>query len=55
MNWNLGGVEASASIEGNASDVLLALWRRRKLDDPAVTVSGDRDEVERFLALPDLT
>jgi uncharacterized protein (TIGR03083 family) len=49
-----GGTGApAAAIEGGASDLVLVLWRR--LPPDAVTVSGDRDLAERFLAATDLT
>ena len=48
-----GGGDAAAAIEGGASDLVLALWRRVPLE--ALTVSGDRGLAERFLAAADLS
>jgi uncharacterized protein (TIGR03083 family) len=45
--------DADATIEGDASDLVLVLWRRLPLD--AVTVGGDRALAERFLGAADLT
>jgi MDMPI-like protein/mycothiol maleylpyruvate isomerase-like protein len=44
--------DAGATVRGSASDLLLALWRRR---DPAeLDTEGDRRALERFLARADL-
>jgi uncharacterized protein (TIGR03083 family) len=40
--------DAAATIEGGASDLVLALWRRVPLD--ALAVSGNRSLADRFLA-----
>lgn len=39
-------------LAGSPQAVLLALWRRVGLDDPALTVRADRGVVERFLDGP---
>jgi len=44
---------ADATVTSSASDLDLLLWRRIPAD--AVSVAGDRELVERFVAWPDLT
>lgn len=44
--------EASASVRGTAAELLLLLWRR--LPHEALTITGNRDFVARFLAYPNL-
>jgi uncharacterized protein (TIGR03083 family) len=48
-----GHAKGDAALRGSASDLLLALWRRKPLDD--VEVFGDRALLERVLAWWDLT
>jgi uncharacterized protein (TIGR03083 family) len=48
-----GAGDATAVIEGGASDLVLLLWRRVPID--AVTVSGDLGLAERFLGAAILT
>jgi uncharacterized protein (TIGR03083 family) len=48
-----GAGDATAVIEGGASNLVLLLWRRVPID--AVTVSGDRGLAERFLGAAILT
>jgi uncharacterized protein (TIGR03083 family) len=45
-------LDSAATLQGEASDLLLVLWRR--LPPDAVDVSGDRAFAERFLAATDL-
>jgi uncharacterized protein (TIGR03083 family) len=45
-------VEVEATARGSASDVLLVLWRRRRLD--TLEVSGDPAAIARFLIRADL-
>ena len=44
--------DAAATVQGEASDLLLVLWRRLPLE--TVEVSGDHPFAERFLAAADL-
>jgi uncharacterized protein (TIGR03083 family) len=44
--------DAAATLQGDASNLLLVLWRRLPLD--MVDVSGDRPFADRFLAAADL-
>jgi uncharacterized protein (TIGR03083 family) len=48
-----GTGDATATVEGGASDLVLLLWRRVPVD--AVTVAGDRSLAERFLGAAILT
>jgi hypothetical protein len=43
--------KGDAAVRGDASDLLLALWRRRSVDDPArFEVFGDADVARRLVA-----
>lgn len=47
-----GPGEPAAELSGAASDLLLALWGRKSLADPALAWSGDRAAGERALSGP---
>ncbi|MBA2282778.1 MAG: maleylpyruvate isomerase family mycothiol-dependent enzyme [Acidimicrobiia bacterium] len=47
--------KGDAAIRGPASDLLLALWRRRPLDLPSIEVIGDGALAERLVARTDLS
>ncbi|WP_345496699.1 maleylpyruvate isomerase family mycothiol-dependent enzyme [Nocardia callitridis] len=51
-NWTYGTAEPAAQLSGTAADLLLALWTRKPLSDPALTWSGDRSAGERALSGP---
>ncbi|WP_067676335.1 maleylpyruvate isomerase family mycothiol-dependent enzyme [Nocardia miyunensis] len=51
-SWTYGPAEPAARLSGTASDLLLALWGRKPLSDPALTWSGDRKAGERALSGP---
>lgn len=51
QRWNLGENGSSvARLSASASDLLLLLWRRVRLDEVAADVEGQRDAVTTMLA-----
>ncbi|MEZ5251716.1 MAG: hypothetical protein R2713_21665 [Ilumatobacteraceae bacterium] len=44
--------KGDCALRGSASDLLLALWRRRSID--TIDVVGDADVAARFIAYPSL-
>jgi uncharacterized protein (TIGR03083 family) len=51
-SWIYGPGEPPAELSGTAADLLLALWGRKSLSDPALIWSGDRTAGERALSGP---
>jgi uncharacterized protein (TIGR03083 family) len=51
-SWIHGPGEPRAELSGTAADLLLALWGRKPLSDPALIWSGDRTAGERTLSGP---
>lgn len=45
-------VEAAATMSGQAEHLLLALWKRRTLDEAQVDVAGSEETVRKFVAGP---
>ena len=54
LQWSLGACDAPGVLVGQASDLLLTLWRRREVGDSRVSLLGDRAAVTEFLALANL-
>ena len=50
--WTLGSGPVAGDVSGTAEPLLLLLWRRTTLDDPALTVSGDVTAVRAALDRP---
>jgi uncharacterized protein (TIGR03083 family) len=48
------GLEAGAAVSGPAGELLLALYRRTPLDNPALRVSGDAELVRQLVVWPPL-
>lgn len=49
--WTLGQGAVAAAVSGPAEALLLLLWHRVPLDDPRLTVSGDRTAAEAVLGM----
>ena len=51
-SWVLGPGSPTGEVSGRAEDLLLALWRRRGYDDPALAWSGDVTAARAVLDRP---
>ncbi|HEX4699115.1 MAG TPA: maleylpyruvate isomerase family mycothiol-dependent enzyme [Actinomycetes bacterium] len=52
MSWTLGPGDPVGQVSGRAEDLLLALWRRRRYDDPTLIWDGDAAAARGVLHRP---